>query len=116
LIRAFISAGASSLVVTQWQIADVSTRIAMERFHHNLVSGKSRSEALQQAQIYLRGLTLRDLRRTMAAYGQNEVDIDTYVRQLHTAGEEVTGAQCSEDAPVFAHPRYWAPFILVGRA
>ena len=59
LIRAFMSAGASSLVVTQWQVADVSTRIVMERFHQYLIAGMGRAEGLQRAQIYLQGLTLR---------------------------------------------------------
>ena len=116
LIRAFMSAGASSLVVTQWQVADVSTRIAMERFHQNLTAGTGRAEALQQAQIYLQGLTLRELRRMMAAYGQSEVEIESQVKELRVTDGVAADAQSSEDARVFAHPRYWAPFILVGRA
>jgi CHAT domain-containing protein/tetratricopeptide (TPR) repeat protein len=115
-IRAFMSAGASSLVVTQWQVADVSTRIVMERFHQNLIAGMSWAEGLQRAQIYLQGLTLQGLRRIMAAYGQSEAEIESQVQELRVAHGEAAGAQSIEDTQVFAHPRYWAPFILVGRA
>ncbi len=55
LMRAFMSAGASSLVVTQWQVADVSTRILMERFHQNLIEGMGRAEGLQRARSTFRG-------------------------------------------------------------
>lgn len=116
LIRAFMSAGAPSLVVTQWQVADVSTRITMERLHRNLAAGMGKAAALQEAQIYLQGLTLRELRWMMAAYGQSEVEIESQVREVQVANGETLDAQSGEDAQVFVHPRYWAPFILVGRA
>ena len=88
----------------------------MERLHRNLAAGMGKAAALQEAQIYLQGLTLRELRWMMAAYGQSEVEIESQVREVQVANGETLDAQSGEDAQVFVHPRYWAPFILVGRA
>jgi CHAT domain-containing protein len=74
LTRAFLYAGASSVVVSLWKVADASTAELMVRFHEHLSrTGSSRTEALRRAQLDLIG----------------------------------NGA--------FAHPYYWAPFVLVGR-
>ena len=116
LIRAFMSAGVSSLLVTQWRVADVSTRIVMERFHQNLKGGMGNAEALQEAQMYLQGLTLRELRRILSSYHLHAAEIESQVAELLDAMEPTVDAQQIADASIFAHPRYWAPFILVGRA
>ena len=46
---AFLAAGASSVMVSLWQVADSSTALLMEEFYRNLVSGKSKSAALATA-------------------------------------------------------------------
>ena len=46
---AFLAAGASSVMVSLWQVADSSTALLMEEFYKNLVSGKSKAVALAEA-------------------------------------------------------------------
>ena len=46
---AFLAAGAASVMVSLWQVADSSTALLMEEFYRNLVSGKSKPAALAAA-------------------------------------------------------------------
>ncbi len=50
LSRAFLGAGARSLVASQWAISDASTATLIERFYVGLVRGLDRDVALQAAQ------------------------------------------------------------------
>jgi CHAT domain-containing protein len=51
--RAFMAAGAESVTVSLWQVADASTQILMEQYYGNILDGKSKSEALAAARTYL---------------------------------------------------------------
>jgi CHAT domain-containing protein len=50
-MRAFLAAGAASLVATFWTVEDRSTARLMQRFYEGLVRGESRGAALRQAQL-----------------------------------------------------------------
>ena len=54
IARAFMGAGARSVLVSLWAIDDEATLEFMRSFYHHLVEGKSASEALKQAMKYLR--------------------------------------------------------------
>jgi CHAT domain-containing protein len=49
--RAFIYAGTPSVLVSQWDVSDVSTAYLMERFYADLASGRSKAHALRSAQL-----------------------------------------------------------------
>jgi CHAT domain-containing protein len=53
LMRAFLSAGAASLVLSLWAVEDTSTAKLMEHFYMNLAAGQSKRAALQLAQKHL---------------------------------------------------------------
>jgi CHAT domain-containing protein len=72
--RAFFYAGARSLAVSLWLVADSSTPDLMRDFYSRLERGERKADALRQAKL------------AMIAGGR------------------------------FAHPFYWAPFVLVGDA
>jgi CHAT domain-containing protein/Tfp pilus assembly protein PilF len=56
LTRAFLYAGARSVLGTLWGISDTASPLLMERFYRHLRSGKSRDAALQAAQVdFIRG-------------------------------------------------------------
>jgi CHAT domain-containing protein len=89
LTRALIYAGAASIVVSLWQVVDVSTRFLMERFYRELLGGRNKAEALQRAQLHV-----------MNMQGPSVITFDDTSKE--------SGNKC------FDHPYYWAPFILVG--
>ncbi len=51
LMRAFLSAGAASLVLSLWAVEDRSTARLMEMFYQELYAGQSKAVALRQAQM-----------------------------------------------------------------
>lgn len=53
LARAFFYAGASSLVVSLWQVHDRSTADLMVRFYRHLFGGKDKAVALREAKLAL---------------------------------------------------------------
>ena len=73
--RAFLAAGAHSVVATLWRVADAPTAEFMKLFYRDLSRGTSKAESLRQAKLRFLGLK-----------------------------------------PPFAHPRYWAAFVLSGEA
>jgi CHAT domain-containing protein len=53
LTRAFLYAGAHSILASRWTVQDVSTAELMKRFYSHLKDGAEKDEALQQAQMEL---------------------------------------------------------------
>jgi CHAT domain-containing protein len=51
--RAFLAAGASSLVMSLWPVEDNATNELMQLFYHNLLKGESKAQALRDAQCNL---------------------------------------------------------------
>jgi len=51
LARGFIYAGAPALVTSLWKVDDLATAVMMKRFYRGLRLGRSRAEALRQAQL-----------------------------------------------------------------
>ncbi|MEL7060592.1 MAG: CHAT domain-containing protein [Acidobacteriota bacterium] len=84
LSRAFLAAGASAVVASLWDVDDRSTALLMERFYLHLAAGERPSEALRQARVWL-------------------------------ASQRGETRRVFETRPVsYAHPRYWAGFVVVG--
>jgi CHAT domain-containing protein/tetratricopeptide (TPR) repeat protein len=88
LTRAFLSAGAATVVATLWDVADEPSSQLVPRFYEGLAQGASKSRALRAAQLALMG-RLRSGR----------------VRLRSAAGE---GRALPED------PALWAAFVVVG--
>lgn len=113
LTRAFIAAGTPSVLVSLWPVADISTRLLMERFYKRILAGDRPARALAGAQRYLMTLSTADLRTRLLGDGLPATAAEAEIERLRA----VTGA--SWPAPLgeerlLAHPYYWAPFMLVG--
>lgn len=114
LARAFIYAGTPSVLVSLWKVDELSTRLLMEHLYRDLVSVAAGSpslgiaEALRRAQLYLMQLTSEDLRSRLAEYGEEPAAIDRRLEHLASVYGIAQG-----DRP-FAHPYFWAPFVLIG--
>jgi hypothetical protein len=54
LSRSFLAAGARSLVVSLWQVADAATGVLMTSFYEHLKQGQDKAQALRQAMLETR--------------------------------------------------------------
>jgi CHAT domain-containing protein/tetratricopeptide (TPR) repeat protein len=104
--QALFFAGARTLVLSQWRVDDTATSLFMLRFYQNLLGQRdglrvplAKGEALREAQTWLRGLSRTDVGNLPRSRG---LDLDDLEKRL-PAG----------DRP-YAHPYYWAAFVLIG--
>jgi tetratricopeptide (TPR) repeat protein/CHAT domain-containing protein len=112
LRRAFIVAGAKTLVMSLWKVPDLATAFLMDRFYDNLVSrGLDRDLALSQAQRATRDATVADLKKEwltpsmIEQFAAGNADACRHLEQL---------AEQPDDHRPFAHPLYWGAFICQG--
>jgi len=95
LQRAFLTAGASSLVVSLWSVYDRSTALLMPEFYRNI-------------------------RKEASGF---DIWFDSFLRWIgwddsRPFGNKAPAMQKAKlkmlEHPVFNHPVYWAPFIVIG--
>lgn len=86
LSRAFIIAGAPSVLVSQWNVDDVMTEFQMEKFYRFYLKGEDKARALRDAQL-------------------------ATIHYMENTGDNVVA---HDPAVVRANPRYWAAFQLIG--
>ncbi len=102
LPRAFLFAGAPTIVCTLAEVDDLASYILMVMFYENLAFGQKPAAALHAAQNTLRTMTQADLSERMSRGNAPQ------------AAREHAARDSGHTYP-FAHPRYWASFMLIGR-
>lgn len=111
LRRAFTLAGARTLVLSLWRAPGLVTAVLLERFYENLLTKKlGRAEALREAQVYLREVSLGELRPRWLteAVRRQAAGHEPTLKYLQMLTEQ------PDDVRPFRHPRYWGAFICHG--
>ncbi len=104
LAYSFMNKGAKSVIASLWQVADNSTSTLMQNFYKNLAKNKqkiTKAEAMRLAQLqllYNKDVTVDDIKK---------------VRGIDVEPTSPSSGKKSE-SKTFAHPYYWAPFVLIG--
>lgn len=102
--QALFLAGARSSILTLWKVDDRATALFMTRFYANWYRrGQSKVDALHDAAAWLRSLTRDEIDAALASPSA----------AVDAALADPTDASPSDERP-FAHPYYWAAFVLVG--
>jgi CHAT domain-containing protein len=116
--QAFLQKGARSVVLSRWKVDDDATALLMLRFYENLLGKRQglkkplpRAEALAEAKKWMRELDRKEAEGLVGrlAGGKLRGTIDKPLPEVK--GKPVKLPQ--GDKP-FAHPAYWAAFVLVG--
>lgn len=99
LPRALLFAGTATVICTLMEVDDFASYLLMVSFYENLAHGQRPAQALHHAQNKLRSMTRDEI---LAALTQ----ID---------GAEDVADFIAENTYPFAHARYWAPCMLIGK-
>ena len=104
---AFLVAGSTSVVGSLWAPSDLSTALLMIKFYQNLQTGSIIAIALNQAQLWLRDITKRELEDwvTENLWALNATKKMSLRRRLH---------KIADDTQPFREPFHWAVFCAIG--
>jgi CHAT domain-containing protein len=117
--QAFLLAGSRSVCLSLWQVDDTATALLMDRFYRNLLGKREdgakplgKAAALREAKEWLRNVPASEALQRLGEITKG------VVRGEHPAREEMRRVPKPKDAvgdyKPYAHPRYWAAFILLG--
>lgn len=68
LRRAFVQAGAKSLVMSMWKVPDTETMELMVQFYKNIKSGMNRCQALRQAALHEKKIIIKRYKKDKPSY------------------------------------------------
>ena len=120
--------GAGAVLATLWQVSDASTPWLMRDFYatRQAKAGTTKAEALQKAQLGLLSGTAKIELSGTTTKGSPFSNVKIVITPDGKPNGATRGAKVvsisEKDAPLFkkdtkkpyAHPYYWAPFVLIG--
>ncbi len=111
----FLLAGSKAVVSSLWTVSDLSTAFLMMKFYENLQALNSVSLALNQAQKWLRNLTIEEFETLLVKY---KLQIEEIFAQLkeddQIIAEEYLLKTRNRQPYPFENPFYWAAFTATG--
>ena len=117
--QALLMSGTRSVVLSQWKVDDQATALLMARFYQDLLGkrrGLSRpmpkADALHEAKLWLRNLTADEAGNELAAPDRGP--LRPLAKDSGGAAQGASPAPRAAGLRPYAHPYYWAAFILVG--
>jgi tetratricopeptide (TPR) repeat protein len=116
--QALLLAGSRGVCLSLWEVDDVATALLMDRFYANLLGQREgltqplgKAAALAEAQTWLRTLPRAEaLKRVASLTGGVERGKGRPAPPRSPAVPETRSAE----EPPYAHPYFWAAFVLVG--
>ena len=98
--------GAGAVMASLWSVADSSTGLLMQQFYRvRQEKGVNKAEALREAQLLLlRGSIKGD---ASGATGRGAT-------RQPAAGSDIAPSYTTNPSAPYAHPFFWAPFVLMG--
>jgi tetratricopeptide (TPR) repeat protein len=113
--QVLLQQGARSLLLSLWKVDDTATALLMTRFYENWLGkrkdGKEampKAQALREAKNWLRKLHRAERDNLAANLVKGEL------RGTVVPGKPVVQLSKEQADMPYAHPRYWAAFILLG--
>jgi len=113
LAASFLLQGATSVLLSLWPVRDFSTALLMHRFYEQLQRNIAPAKALNDAQRWLREATLTELLLDYEALGDDGSQADSILQPAIDAAKSQAAKMGSDYCP-YAHPYYWAGFMLAG--
>jgi CHAT domain-containing protein len=106
LRRAFASSGTKILIMSLWEVPGRATALLMEQFFEHYQNGVAAVEALQNAQNYIRDITVEELRKS-------DLGVEI-IKELLRVRELPTQIDGNETSKPLEHPFYWGAWICQG--
>ena len=108
---ALLEHGVSTVIASLWPVDDFATALLLGRFYREWrpAEGRPASTAMKAAQCWLRDVTvaqLCDLMTGLEAAGGAAGALAVEARQSMAASDD--------DTRLFAHPQFWAAFVVFG--
>jgi CHAT domain-containing protein len=120
--QALTLCGTRSVCLSLWEVNDVTTALLMERFYQNLLGKRPgldkpmpKAAALAEAKTWLRRLP-REEAIARATSVVERVSRAKGADKLPPPAVPAAATKTKAEEPPFAHPYYWAAFVLVGHA
>jgi CHAT domain-containing protein len=118
--QAFLTAGSRSVCLSLWKVDDNATALLMDLFYQNLTgkrdgrkTPRGKAAALAEAKEWLRHLTLEEatLRLSTITEGVARGKDQPALKVASLAADPKVNPK---EVKPFAHPKYWAAFVLLG--
>jgi CHAT domain-containing protein/Tfp pilus assembly protein PilF len=116
--QALLQKGARSVLLARWKVDDSATALLMVRFYENLLGKRaglkaplSKAEALHEAKQWLRTLSRQQAELRLASLVEG---VPRGERGSLRPALPARKADAAKEERPFAHPYYWAAFVLLG--